>query len=143
MCDTCPSHIPGPGEVASGALGLAVGAAISRPGRRILFWGVCVPALPFAVVGVFGWWTIALVALAAVLAGAGVAYMRFLMKRHVLIAAPASLRASLPAPRRVRAVALPRNLSITRKRPQVLPAPARVIEPTRVIAAELPARRRS
>lgn len=125
MCDTCPSHIPGPGEVAGGALGLAVGAAISRPGRKILFWGVCVPVLPFAVWGVFGWWTIAIAAVLLAATAAGAMFVRVL-HRHALVVAPPSLQ---------HRVALPRNLAITRKRTQALPAPPLAIEPTRVIPA--------
>ena len=33
-------------------VGVAVGAAMSKPGRKALFWGFCIPMLPFAVVGV-------------------------------------------------------------------------------------------
>ena len=109
---------------------LAVGAAISKPGRRVMFWGRRVPLLPFAVVGVLGWWTIAFVALAAVLAGAGVLFMRRLT-RHALVVAPPSLRAALPAPRPVRAVVLPRNLAITRAR-RALPAPAKALPAARM-----------
>ena len=65
MCDTCPSHIPRPGEVAGGLVGLGVGAALSKPGRRVLFWGIAVPMLPFAVRGLFGWWTILIAAVLA------------------------------------------------------------------------------
>jgi hypothetical protein len=114
MCETCPAHIPGPGEVAGGALGLAVGAAMSKPGRRVLFWGLAVPLLPFAVVGVFGWWTIALAAVAAGFAAAGAVIVRKL-HRHALVVAPPSLRHRVALP-----AAQPRR-AITRKR-QALPA---------------------
>ena len=138
MCDTCPSHIPGPGEVAGGALGLIGTAVLSKPGRRVMFWGFGIPMLPFAVWGLFGWWTILIAALAAVATAAGVVFIRGLA-RHALVVAPPSLRhrVALPAPRR--AVALPRNLAITRKRralpvaAKALPAAPRVIEPARVI----------
>ena len=135
MCDTCPTHILGPGEVAGKI-------ARTKAGRKvgaILFygfvWTFLAPLVPFAVWGIFGWWTIALGALGLAAAGVGVTYMR-VMHRHMVLAAPASLRASLPAPRR--AVALPRNLAITRGR-RALPVaakalPAAVVEPTRIVA---------
>ncbi|MGH3205694.1 MAG: hypothetical protein ACRDP5_27120 [Streptosporangiaceae bacterium] len=105
MCDTCPAHIPGPGEVGSGLLGAAVGAAVSKPGRKVLFWGIAVPMLPFAVVGVFGWWTIALVAVLAAATAAGLLLVRKL-HRHVLVVAPPSLRnhTALPAATRARVI---------------------------------------
>lgn len=160
MCPTCncnTSSIPGPGEVAGGVLGATVGAAISRPGRKILFWGVAVPMLPFAVVGVFGWWTIAIVALAAALTGAGVAYARAL-HRTVVHARPEptpQMRAALaarglrpiPAPAVQARPALPRAMrrqlgrgrltatvvSVRRHKPAQEPSAAKAIEPTRVL----------
>jgi hypothetical protein len=116
MCDTCPAHIPGPGEVAGGALGLAVGAAMTKPGRRVMFWGFCVPLLPFAVVGVFGWWTIALVAGAAIATAAAFAWMRVLHGRVVMPAAtPAQRQAELERRRR-NAIPVPRP-ALPRARP--------------------------
>jgi hypothetical protein len=142
MCPTCPcnsSSIPGAGEVVGGvavaAVGAAVDVAISKPGRKVLFWGLCVPALPFAIWGELHWWTLALVAVLAVATGVGVAYMK-VMGRHVLIQAPASLRAALPAPRR--AVALPRGLSVTRGR-RALPAPAKALPAAVVTGRVVPA----
>ena len=38
---------------------------MTKPGRRVLFWGVCVPALPFAIWGELHWWTLAVVAVLA------------------------------------------------------------------------------
>ena len=147
MCDNCAAHILGPGEVAGKV-------ARSRLGRRALFWGFCIPMLPFAVVGVFGWWTIAIVALAAVGSAAGLLVMRRL-HRHAVVVRPEptpEMRAMLaarglrpiPAPGQARpalpratprSIAMPRGLSITRKRRQALPAAAKAIEPTRVIPA--------
>jgi hypothetical protein len=124
--------------VAGGALGLAVGAALTKPGRRVLFWGFCVPLLPFAVVGVFGWWTIALVALAAALSAAGLAYARVLHRSAVLSRPEPTpqMRAALaarglrpiPAPGQAARPALPRAMvrSLTGRR-QALPAPARAL----------------
>lgn len=126
MCDTCPTHIPGPGDVA-GAV------ARSQPGRRVAFWGLAMPMFLGVIVYTLGWWLVPIVLGPAVVLTAGIWAVMRVMHRHVLVAAPPSLRASLPAPRRVRALALPRNLSITRKGRQALPAPARVIEPTRVL----------
>jgi hypothetical protein len=160
MCDTCPSHIPGPGEVAGGVLGAAVGAAISKPGRRVMFWGLAVPMLPFAVWGLFGWWTIALVALAAAASASGLAYMRVLHRGHMVLARPeptpetrAALAARglrpIPAPGQARP-ALPRamrrqlgrgRLTATvvdvraHKPAQALPVAAKAIEPTAVLPA--------
>ena len=71
-------------------------------------------------------------AVLAAATAAGLAYMRVL-HRHALVVAPSSLRQALPAPQPVRAVVLPRNLNLTRKRTRALPAPAKVIEPTRVL----------
>lgn len=162
MCDTCPcsvsSSIPGPGEVTAGAVGLAVGAAMSKPGRRVLFWGIAVPMLPFAVWGVFGWWTIALVAVLAVFSAAGVAYMRVL-HRGVVQARPElthEMRAALaarglkpiPAPGQQARPALPLAMRGQLGRGRLtatvvkVPAPraaqaipAAPIEPTRVLPA--------
>jgi hypothetical protein len=53
----------------------------------------------------------------------------------VLIQAPASLRAALPAPRRV---ALPRGLSVTRGR-RALPAPAKALPAAEVTGRVVPA----
>lgn len=164
MCDTCPAHIPGPGEVAGGLAGLAVGAAMSKPGRRILFWGVAVPMLPFAVWGVFGWWTIALVALVAALSASGLAYARFLHRltvqarpepTHEMRAALAArgLR-PIPAPGQARPalpLAMRRQLGRGRLTATVVkvPAPraaqaipAAPIEPTRVLPARSASRTR-
>jgi hypothetical protein len=134
MCDTCPcnsvSSIPGPGEVAGRM-------ARSKLGRKILFltvfWGFCIPMLPFAVWGIFGWWTIALAAVAAAVSGAGLAYMK-VMGRHTLLAVPDTLRDALPAPRR--RVALPRNLSLTRGR-RALPAPAKALPAAEVVVGKV------
>src|SRR6266567_7300107 len=135
MCDSCSIHVPGPGEVAGGVLGLAAGAAMSRPGRRVLFWGFCVPLLPFAVWAELGWWTIALAAVLAAAAAAGAAYM-LVIGRHVLVQAPASLRAALPATGR--RAALPRNLAIGRAR-RALPAPAKALPEAVVTGRVVPA----
>lgn len=159
MCDTCPSHIPGPGEVASGLIGMAVTSKISR---RVLFWGLAVPMLPFAVWGLFGWWTIALAALAAAGAAAGLAYARVLHGRMVLARPEPTheMRAALaarglrpiPAPGQQARPALPRAVrrqlargrlsapavKVPAPRPaQAAVAPPEVISPTRI----LPARR--
>ena len=123
MCGTCNCNtgwLPGPGELASAALGVAADSAASKAGRRVLFWGLAVPLLPFAVWGLFGWWTIALVALAAVASAAGVAYMR-VMSRSVVQARPEptpQMRAALaarglrpiPAPGQQARPALPRAM---------------------------------
>lgn len=148
MCDTCPAHIPGPGEVAGGLLGLAVGAAMTKPGRRVLFWGVCVPALPFAIWGELHWWTLAVVAVLAAVSAAGLAIGR-VMHRFVVQARPEpthqmreqlaarGLR-TIPAPVQLARPALPRGLSITRKR-QALPAPARALPAAVVVGKVVPA----
>jgi hypothetical protein len=123
MCDTCPAHIPGPGEVAGGLLSGLVGAALTKPGRRVMFWGLAIPMVLGIIVYTLGWWlvpiTLGLLALAAVAVWA----LRGL-QRHAVVVAPPSLRAALPAPRR--AVALPRGLSVTRRR-RALPAPAKAL----------------
>ena len=119
MCDTCPAHIPGPGEVAGGLIGLIGAAVASKPGRRVLFWTIAVPMLPFAVWGLFGWWTIALVAVLAAVSVAGLVFMRVL-HRHALVVAPPSLqqRKALARARRIRELQPPRK---------ALPAPAKAI----------------
>ena len=135
MCDTCPAHIPGPGEVTSGLLSGLVGAALTKPGRRVMFWGLAIPMVLGIVVYTLGWWlvpiTLGLLAVAAVV-------VRVLRgaQRHAVVVAPASLRASLPAPRR--AVALPRNLSIGRGR-RALPAPAKALPAAEVTGRVVPA----
>jgi hypothetical protein len=159
MCDTCPSHIPGPGEVAGGLIGLA---ATSKVSRRVLFWGLAVPMLPFAVWGLFGWWTIALAAVTAAGSAAGVAYLRIL-HRGAVLARPEpthEMRAALaarglrpiPAPGQQARPALPRAMrrqlgrgrltaTVVKVRPsrpaQAAAAPPASIEPARI----LPARR--
>lgn len=124
MCDTCPAHIPGPGEVAGGLLSLAA----SKTGRRVtfhvVFWGFCIPMLPFALWDLFGWWCIALAVVLAVGSAAGIRVVRAAgQSRRVLLVTPDTMRAALPAPR---AAVLPRNLSISRGR-RALPAPAKAL----------------
>ena len=144
MCNSCPcgssSIIPGPGEVASALVGVAADSAGSKITRRVLFWGVAIPLLPFAVVGVFGWWTIALVALAAGLAAAGLVFMRK-MHRRVLMVAPPSLqhRVALPAGQewQARLEAIARRRSALPAGRKALPAPqpvitGRVVNPAKV-----------
>lgn len=147
MCDTCPcassgSSIPGPAEVGSGVLGAAVGAALTKPGRRVMFWGFTIPMVLGIIVYTLGWWLLP-IALGLLAAAAGVVLGLRGLRRHAVVVAPASLRASLPAPRR--AVALPRNLSITRGRralpaaAKALPAPGTVI--TGRVVGEVPVQR--
>ena len=143
MCDTCPAHIPGPGEVAGGALGLAVGAALTRNGRRVMFWALAMPMFLGIIVYTLGWWLLPIgLGLVALAAGALLAVRASVrvMHRHVLLQAPAEMRAAVAAPRR--AVALPRNLAITRRR-RALPAAAKAL-PVAVITGRVvpaPARR--
>src|SRR5580704_17112403 len=117
MCPTCPCNDPGvsiPGPVEVGAK-----AARSKLGRRLLFWGVCIPALPFAVWGEFGWWVVPIVLLLAAMA-AGVLLTVRRLHRHVVMpaATPAQRVAELERRRRnaipvpVARPALPRGLSI-------------------------------
>lgn len=164
MCTTCKcnvSAIPGPAEVAGGLIGAGVGAAISKPGRRVLFWGVCVPALPFAIWGELHWWTLVLVALVAAVACGTLAVTRIL-HRSVIVAplTPAERvaelerrrRNAIPVPRAAQP-ALPRAMrrqvprwrvtatvtGVRRSRPaQALPAPEKVITPSRVITPQTP-----
>ena len=129
--------------MASALVGVAADSAGSKITRRVLFWGVAIPLLPFAVVGIFGWWTIGIGAGIAAFGAAVWAVMR-VFRRHVLIEAPASLRAALPAAAPRRAYALPRGWAIARARralpatQKALPAPERVIT-GQVVAA--PAKR--
>lgn len=151
MCPTCncnSSSIPGPGEVASALLGVAADSAASKVSRKVLFWAVAVPLFPFAVVGVFGWWTIALVALLAALSAAGLAIGR-VMHRFVVQTRPEpthemrdmltarGLR-TIPAPVQLARPALPRNLAITRRR-QALPAAAKALPAPEVTGRVVPA----
>lgn len=143
MCDTCPAHIPGPGEVAGGVLGAAVGAALTKPGRQVMFWGFTIPMVAGIIVYTLGWWLLPIV---LGLAGTGLAVMRVL-HRGVVQARPeptsemrAALAArglkSIPAPGRQARPALPRAMvrSLTRPRralpatQKAIPAPERVIE---------------
>lgn len=147
MCKTCSCSsdwLPGPGEVASALLGVAADSAASKISRKVLFFGVAVPMLPFAVWGLFGWWTIAIVALLAAGSVAGLVLVRRLAVHSVVvrpeptpemrlalaarglkpIPAPGQARPALPRAR----PALPRNLSIGRGR-QALPAAAHEFVP--------------
>jgi hypothetical protein len=135
MCDTCPAHIPGPGEVAGGALGMAVGAALTKPGRRVMFWGFAVPMVLGIIVYTLGWWLVP-IALGLLGLGVGVLLAVRVLHRHALVVAPASLRSSLPAPRR--AVTLPQGLSVTRGR-RALPEPAKALPAPAVVGRVVPA----
>jgi hypothetical protein len=129
------SAIPGPGEVTSGVLSAAVGAALTKPGRRVMFWGVAVPMVLGIVVYTLGWWLVP-IALGLLAFAAGVLLAVRRLHRHALVVAPASLRAALPAPRR--AVALPRGLSVTRGR-RALPAPAKALPAAELTGRVVPA----
>ena len=147
MCEPKTSSIPGPGDVAGGLLGLA-GAAMSRTGRKVLFWGFCIPLLPFALVGVFGWWTLGLVALAAAGSAACLAVMR-VMHGHAVVVRPEpthEMRAALaarglrtiPAPGQARPAlprAMRRQLGRGRLAQPAHALPAAPIEPTAVLPA--------
>jgi hypothetical protein len=137
MCDTCPAHIPGPGEVAGGTLGLAVGAALTKNGRRVMFWGLAVPMALGIVVTTLGWWLLPIALGLLALAAATLMAVRRLT-RHAVLTRPEptpQMRAALaarglrpiPAPGQARP-ALPRAMvrSLTGKR-QALPAPARAL----------------
>ena len=123
MCDTCPTHILGPGEVAGKV-------ARSKAGRKVasvlfygIVWTIGVPLLPFAVWGIFGWWVIPLGVLAAAAFAAGALLVRQLHRQHMLIVAPPSLQQRVAQP------ALPRAMRRSLTRPQrALPAPAKAIE---------------
>ena len=153
MCDTCPVHIPGPGEVAGGALEAAVGAALTKDGRRVMFWGFTVPVVAAIVVYTLGWWLLP-ITLGAVAAAAGVLAAVRRASHHAVLARPEptpEMRLALaarglrpiPAPGQQARPALPRGLSITRKR-RALPAPAKAL-PAAVITGrvvgQVPARR--
>ena len=142
MCDTCPTHILGPGEVA----GKIARTKAGRKAGKVLFyasvWILGLPMVLAIIVYTLGWWLVPIaLGLLALAAGVWLAVRR--LHRHALVVAPASLRAALPAPRR--AVALPRNLSITRGRralpaaAKALPAPEAVI--TGCVVGEVPAQR--
>jgi hypothetical protein len=138
MCDTCPAHIPGPGEVAGGALGLAVGAAMTKGGRRVMFFGLALPMFLGIIVYTLGWWLVP-IALGALALAAGTLMAVRRLTRHAVMARPEptpQMRAALaarglrpvPAPGQAARPALPRAMvrSLTRKR-QALPAPARAL----------------
>jgi hypothetical protein len=135
MCDSCPTHLLGPGEVA----GKVARSKAGRKAGSVLFYGTVWTFGPLMIAGIIvytlGWWlvpiTLGLLALAAV----AVRALRGL-QRHAVVVAPASLRAALPAPRR--AVALPRNLSVTRRR-RALPAPAKALPAAEVVGRVVPA----
>jgi len=124
MCNTCPcnsvSSIPGPGDVASALLRVPADSVAFKISRKVVFFGIAVPLTPVAVVSIFGWWTIALVALAAALSAGGLAYARVL-HRSAVIARPEptpQMRAALaarglrpiPAPGQQARPALPRAM---------------------------------
>jgi len=153
MCNTCPcnsvSSIPGPGDVASALLRVPADSVAFKISRKVVFFGIAVPLTPVAVVSIFGWWTIALVALAAALSAAGLAYARVL-HRSAVIARPEptpQMRAQLaarglrtiPAPGQARP-ALPRAMvrSLGRGR-QALPAPPRALPAAVVTGNVVPA----
>lgn len=157
MCDTCPAHIPGPGEVAGGVAGLAAGgiiaAARNRTGRRVMV-GLCYVMFAGVLVYTLGWWLLP-IALGLMALAAGVLRVVGILHRQVVVpaATPAQRVAELERRRRnaipvpAARPALPRGLSITRKR-RALPAPARalpaaVVEPTRIVAPAALARRSS
>jgi hypothetical protein len=139
MCESCPAHILGPGEVAGKV-------ARSKAGRKVasvLFygtvWTIGVPLLPFAIWGIFGWWTIPLGALALAAFAVGVACVYGLHARQTVLTRPEptpQMRAALaarglrpiPAPGQAARPALPRAVvrSLTGRR-QALPAPARAL----------------
>jgi hypothetical protein len=134
MCDTCPAHIPGPGEVAGKVARSRIGRKV---GRKALV-GFCYLMFPFAVWNELHWWTLAVVATLAALAAAVHGVVRVLHRSAVLSRPEPTpqMRAALaarglrpiPAPGRVARPALPRAMvrSLTGRR-QALPAPARAL----------------
>jgi hypothetical protein len=83
----------------------------------------------------FGWWTIAFVAILAAVSAVGLAYARVL-HRHALVVAPASLRAALPAPSR--RVALPRAMVRSLTAPKrALPASVKALTAAEVITGKV------
>jgi len=151
MCDTCSVHIPGPGEVAGGALEAAVGAAISKPGRQVMFWGITVPCVAAIIVYTLGWWLVP-IALGLLAAAAGVLLIvRRILRGRTVHAWPdptPQMRAQLAArglrpvpaltgerPALPRSIALPRGLSAGRKR-KALPVAAKAL-PAAVITGKV------
>ena len=121
MCDSCPIHIPGPGEVAGGVIGAGVGAAMSKPGRKVLFWGLCIPALPFALWNELHLLVLVPVALLAVVVLGTHRVVRVLHRSGTVVARPElthEMRAKLaarglkpiPAPGQQARPALPRAM---------------------------------
>lgn len=156
MCDTCPVHIPGPGEVAGGALEAAVGAALTPAGRKVMFRGLAVPFFIAIIVYTLGWWLLP-ITLGVLAAAAGVLLaVRRILHGHTVQARPEltpEMRAALaarglkpiPAPARQARPALPqratlpRGLSITKGK-RALPAPAKALE-GKVVARPVAARK--
>jgi hypothetical protein len=113
----------------------------SRPWRHPLFWGVCLPMLPSALVGVFGWWLLVPPAL-AVVGAVAVLMLTKRLHRHVIADASPAMRAALAA----RWIPVAGRPALPRAMERRLPAPwrvvsvhkvpdprPRVIEPARVI----------
>jgi hypothetical protein len=122
MCETCPTHLLGPGEVAGKV-------ARNKLGRRLMFWGLAVPMFAGIIVYTLGWWLVPITAgLLALAAGVLLAVRR--LHRHALVVAPPSLRA----------VALPRGLAVTRGQ-RAVPAPAKALPAAVVTGKVVPAER--
>jgi hypothetical protein len=139
MCDTCPTHLLGPVEVGAKV-------ARSKGARKVLFRGVALPMLPFALWGELHWWTVVIAAAAAAVMAATYGVTRILHKRWMVMpaATPAQRVAELERRRRnaipipAARPALPRGLSVTRGW-QALPAPAKALPAAVVTGTVVPA----
>lgn len=125
MCESCPAHLLGPGEVAGKV-------ARSKVGRKVLV-GFCYVMFAGIVVTTLGWWLVPIMLGLAALAE-GVRRVLRLATRGTVSASPA-IRQSLAArgvpalaPGQPARPALPRAVvrSLTGRR-QALPAPARAL----------------
>lgn len=161
MCDSCPAHIPGPGEVAGGVAGLAadgiIAAAKSKIGRRVMFWTLAIPMFLGIIWYMLGWLVVPIALGVVALGGVVLLAVRVLHRAVVVPAATPAQRVAelerrrrnaIPVPVRAAQPELPRAMrrqlgrgrlaqpfvKVPAPRPaHELPASPRVIQPTAVV----------
>jgi hypothetical protein len=152
MCDTCATHILGPGEVAGKVARSKTGRKVGVVLFYVFVWTVLAPMIPFIFWGWFGWWCVpmALAVLALGIGGVRLSHksarltvVQPLTQAQRLAELERRRRNAIPGIGRAAQPALPRAMrrSLTRPR-RALPAPVRALEPTRVITPAVPVKRR-
>jgi hypothetical protein len=143
MCDTCPTHLLGPGEVA----GKVARSKAGRKAGSVLFYGTVWTFGPLMIAGIIvytlGWWLVPITLGLAALAAGVLKVVRILHKRVVVPAATPAQRVAELERRRRNAIpipaarpALPRGLSVTRGR-RALPAPAKALPAAEVVTGRV------